>query len=136
VNFTVATSDRFKDKATGENKEITEWHRINFFGRQAEVVAQLLRKGSQVYVEGSLRTRRWSDKDGVEKSATEIRGDNFQVLGRNPNRQSNEPQGGSDGSSGGQYQGQNPRRPQASNRGAASQGRPQFDSDQDDDIPY
>lgn len=136
VNFTVATSDRFKDKATGENKEITEWHRINFFGRQAEVVAQLLRKGSQVYVEGSLRTRRWSDKDGVEKSATEIRGDNFQVLGSNPNRQSNEPQGGSDGSSGGQYQGQNPRRPQASNRGPASNGRPQFGPDEDDDIPY
>lgn len=67
-----------------KNKEITEWHRINFFGRQAEVVAQLLRKGSQVYVEGSLRTRRWSDKDGVEKWATEIRGDNFQVLGTNP----------------------------------------------------
>ena len=81
ANITVATTDRYKDKQTGENKEITEWHRINFFGRQAEVVGQYLRKGSQIYVEGSLRTRKWTDKDGQEKYSTEIRADNMQMLG-------------------------------------------------------
>jgi len=81
ANITVATTDKYKDKQTGEQKEITEWHRINFFGRQAEVVGQYLKKGSQIYVEGSLRTRKWTDKDGQEKYSTEIRADNMQMLG-------------------------------------------------------
>ena len=81
ANVSIATTDRWKDKASGEMKEATEWHRINFTGRLAEVVGQYLKKGSQVYVEGSLRTRKWTDKDGVEKFATEIRADQMQMLG-------------------------------------------------------
>ncbi|UUZ61995.1 single-stranded DNA-binding protein [Polaromonas sp. P1-6] len=81
ANVTIATTDRYKDKATGEMKEITEWHRVSFFGRLAEIAGQYLRKGSQVYVEGSLRTRKWTDKDGQEKYSTEIRADQMQMLG-------------------------------------------------------
>ena len=81
ANVTIATTDRYKDKTSGEMKEITEWHRISFFGRLAEIAGQYLRKGSQVYVEGSLRTRKWTDKDGVEKYSTEIRADSMQMLG-------------------------------------------------------
>ena len=81
ANVTIATTDRYKDKTSGEMKEITEWHRVSFFGRLAEIAGQYLRKGSQVYVEGSLRTRKWTDKDGVEKYSTEIRADSMQMLG-------------------------------------------------------
>ena len=63
-NITVATSETWKDKATGEKKEATEWHRISFFGKLAEIAGQYLKKGSQVYVEGSIRTRKWTDKEG------------------------------------------------------------------------
>jgi len=80
ANLALATTDKFKDKS-GEMKEVTEWHRISFFGRQAEICGQYLKKGSQIYVEGSLRTRKYTDKDGVEKYATEIRGDRMQMLG-------------------------------------------------------
>jgi len=80
VNLALATTDKFKDKS-GEMKEQTEWHRVSFFGRTAEVCGQYLKKGSQVYIEGSLRTRKYTDKDGVEKYATEIRGDRMQMLG-------------------------------------------------------
>jgi len=83
-NITLATTDRYKDKTSGEMKEITEWHRVSFFGRLAEVAAQYLRKGSQCYVEGSLRTRKWTDKDGIEKYSTEIRADSMQMLGGKP----------------------------------------------------
>lgn len=81
TNITIATTDRYKDKTSGEAKEITEWHRVSFFGRLAEIAGQYLRKGSQVYVEGSLRTRKWTDKDGIEKYTTEIRADSMQMLG-------------------------------------------------------
>ena len=81
ANITIATTDKWKDKTSGEMKEITEWHRVSFFGRLAEIAGQYLRKGSQVYVEGSLRTRKWTDKDGVEKYNTEIRADSMQMLG-------------------------------------------------------
>ncbi|RYF37271.1 MAG: single-stranded DNA-binding protein, partial [Comamonadaceae bacterium] len=81
ANVTIATTDRYKDKTSGEMKEITEWHRVSFFGRLAEIVGQYLRKGSQVYVEGSLRTRKYTDKDGIEKYSTEIRADSMQMLG-------------------------------------------------------
>lgn len=81
ATLAVATTDKWKDKATGETKEQTEWHRIVFFGRIAEVCGQYLKKGSQIYVEGSLRTRKYVDKDGVEKYSTEIRGDSMQMLG-------------------------------------------------------
>jgi single-strand DNA-binding protein len=82
TNIRVATTDRWKDKASGEMKEATEWHRISFFGRLAEVAGQYLKKGSQVYVEGSLRTRKWQDKDGQDRYSTDIRGDVMQMLGR------------------------------------------------------
>ncbi len=81
ANVTVATTDKWKDKQTGEMKESTEWHRITFNGRLAEIAGQYLRKGSQVYVEGSLRTRKWTDQSGVEKYSTEIRADSLQMLG-------------------------------------------------------
>ena len=81
VNVTIATTDKWKDKQTGEMKEATEWHRVVFNGRLAEIAGQYLRKGSQVYVEGSLRTRKWTDQSGVEKYSTEIRADQMQMLG-------------------------------------------------------
>ena len=80
-NITVATSEIWKDKATGEKKELTEWHRISFFGKLAEICGQYLKKGSQVYVEGSIRTRKWTDKDGQERYTTEIKGDQMTMLG-------------------------------------------------------
>ncbi len=83
-NITVATSESWKDKATGEKKELTEWHRISFFGKLAEICGQYLKKGSQVYVEGSIRTRKWTDKEGVERYTTEIRGDEMKMLGAKP----------------------------------------------------
>jgi single-strand DNA-binding protein len=81
-NVTIATSDRWKDKQSGEMKEATEWHRVVFNDRLAEIAGEYLRKGSQVYVEGSIRTRKYTDKDGVEKYATEIRADTMQMLGK------------------------------------------------------
>ena len=82
TNIRVATTDKWKDKASGEMKEATEWHRISFFGRLAEVAGEYLKKGSQVYVEGSLRTRKWQDKEGQDRYSTDIRGDVMQMLGR------------------------------------------------------
>ena len=81
ANVTSATTDKWKDKQSGEMKEATEWHRVVFNGRLAEIAGQYLRKGSQVYVEGSLRTRKWTDQSGVEKYSTEIRADQMQMLG-------------------------------------------------------
>ena len=80
-NATIATTDKWKDKQSGEMREATEWHRLVFNGRLAEIAAQYLRKGSQVYVEGQIRTRKYTDKDGVEKYATDIRVDQMQMLG-------------------------------------------------------
>ena len=129
-NIRVATTDKWKDKASGEMKEQTEWHRISFFGRLAEIAGEYLKKGSQVYVEGSLRTRKYQDKDGTEKYATDIRGDTMQMLGSR--------QGGGMGEGGGAGGGRMAREPVAA---AASGGRPAakkgggFD-DLDDDIPF
>lgn len=81
ANIAVATMESWKDKATGEKKTQTEWHRVSFFGKLAEVVGQYLKKGSPVYIEGSLRTRKWQDKDGQERFVTEIRADAMQMLG-------------------------------------------------------
>ena len=80
ANLRLATTDTWKDK-DGNKQEATEWHRISFFGRQAEVCGQYLKKGSQIYVEGSIRTRKWQDKDGQDKYTTEVRGDRMQMLG-------------------------------------------------------
>jgi single-strand DNA-binding protein len=82
TNIRVATTDKWKDKASGEMKEATEWHRISFFGRLAEIAGEYLKKGSQVYVEGSIRTRKWQDKEGQDRYSTEIRADTMQMLGR------------------------------------------------------
>ena len=81
ANIAVATSYKSKDRNTGEQKELTEWHHISFFGRLAEIVGQYLKKGSSVYVEGRLQTRKYTDKDGVEKYATDIIAENMQMLG-------------------------------------------------------
>jgi single-strand DNA-binding protein len=80
ANLRIATTDKFKDKS-GEQQEVTEWHSVAFFGKQAEICGQYLKKGSQIYVEGSLRTRKWQDKDGNDRYTTEIRGDRMQMLG-------------------------------------------------------
>ena len=142
ANIAIATTDKWKDKATGEMKEATEWHRVVFNGRLAEIAGQYLRKGSQVYVEGSLRTRKWTDKDGAEKSTTEIRADQMQMLG---SRQGMGGSGGDEGGGGG-YE---PRRapaaaaprapaPMAARPAApaAAARAPSGFDDMDDDIPF
>lgn len=80
ANLSIATTDKFKDRG-GEMQEVTEWHRVSFFGKTAEICGQYLKKGSQVYVEGSIRTRKWQDKEGNDRYTTEIRGDRMQMLG-------------------------------------------------------
>ena len=137
ANVTIATTDKWKDKQTGEAKEHTEWHRVVFNGRLAEIVGQYLRKGSQVYVEGSLRTRKWTDQSGQEKYTTEIRADQMQMLG------SRQVMGGPGSDDGGAYE--DPRQAAApAARGPAAAPRPApapskaasgFD-DMDDDIPF
>jgi single-strand DNA-binding protein len=141
ANVTIATTDKWKDKTSGEMKEATEWHRVVFNGRLAEIAGEYLRKGSQVYVEGSLRTRKWTDKDGVEKYTTEIRADQMQMLGRREGMGG--PSGGDD--DGGGYDNSAPRRSAPPSRAPApapAAGRPApskpasgFD-DMDDDIPF
>lgn len=80
-NIRIACTESWRDKATGERKEATEWVRIAFYGRLAEIADQYLRKGSQVYIEGSLRTRKWQDKDGKDQYTTEIRANEMKMLG-------------------------------------------------------
>lgn len=84
ANLRVATTEKWKDKESGETREATEWHRIVLFDRLAEVAEKYLKKGSPVYVEGKLRTRKWEDKDGATRYSTEVLGDNLQLLGRAP----------------------------------------------------
>ena len=81
TNFTVATNESWKDKQSGEQKERTEWHKVAMFGRLAEIAAEYLRKGSQVYVEGRLQTRKWQDRDGNDRWTTEIVANEMQMLG-------------------------------------------------------
>ena len=81
TSIAVATTDRWRDKATGDLKEQTEWHRISFFGKLAEIAGQYLKKGSQVYVEGRIRTNKYTDRDGVERYQTQIIADTMQMLG-------------------------------------------------------
>jgi single-strand DNA-binding protein len=82
ANFSLATTDRWRDKNTGENKETTEWHRIVIYGKLAEVAGQYLKKGSPVYVDGKIRTKKWQDKQGNDRYTTEIHADEMQMLGR------------------------------------------------------
>lgn len=81
TNLRLATSESWKDKTSGEQQDRTEWHRVAMFGRLAEIAAEYLRKGSQVYIEGSLRTRKWQDKDGGDRWSTEIIANEMQMLG-------------------------------------------------------
>lgn len=93
ANISVATTDRWKDKTTGEAKEATEWHRVVFFKRLAEIAGEYLKQGSQVYIEGKLKTRKWEDKDGRERYTTEIHADAMQMLGNKGERSTAEPKG-------------------------------------------
>lgn len=132
TNIAIATTDKWKDKGSGEQKESTEWHRVAFFGKLAEIAGQYLKKGSQVYIEGKLRTRKWQDKDGVEKYTTEIIADTMQMLG------SRQGMGGGaqmDDSYGGDAPAARPSSAASSARPAASKPAPNF-SDMDDDIPF
>jgi single-strand DNA-binding protein len=81
ANLRIATSESWRDKQTGEQQERTEWHRVALFGRLAEIAGEYLKKGSQVYIEGSLRTRKWQDKQGNDRYSTEIVGNELQMLG-------------------------------------------------------
>lgn len=81
VNITLATTDTWKDKASGDKKEATEWHRVVFFGKLAEIAGQYLKKGRQVYIEGSLRTRKWQGQDGQDRYTTEIVANEMKMLG-------------------------------------------------------
>jgi len=84
ANIRLATTDRYKDKASGEMKETTEWHRVSFFGRLAEIVSEYLKKGSSVYLEGRIRTRKWQAQDGTDRYSTEIVAEQMQMLGGRP----------------------------------------------------
>lgn len=134
TNVTVATTEKWKDKNSGEMKEHTEWHKVSFSGRLAEIASDYLQKGSLVYVEGSLRTRKWTDQSGVEKYMTEIRGDQLKMLSRkNENEDSASHQAKpnqQDGyrSSGGRpMPSSNPAQPEMANSGF---------NDMNDDIPF
>jgi single-strand DNA-binding protein len=140
TNVSIATAYRWKDKASGEQKEETEWHRVAFRGRLAEIAGEYLKKGSPVYVEGRLRTRKWTDKEGVEKYTTEIVAEQMQLLGSRGDR---------GGGGGGDYDdtGEAPQRSApARSGGAAGSGggarpapakKPAGDiADMDDDIPF
>ncbi|HYD59727.1 MAG TPA: single-stranded DNA-binding protein [Noviherbaspirillum sp.] len=132
TNIAVATTESWKDKNSGEKKELTEWHRITFYRKLAEIAGQYLKKGSQVYVEGRLQTRKWTDKDGVERYTTEIIADTMQMLG------SRQGMGGGGGASMDDDYGSAPAPRQSSGGGAArpaSRPAPNF-SDMDDDIPF
>lgn len=151
--ITVATTDTWKDKQTGEKKEATEWHRVVFNGRLAEIAGQYLKKGRPVYIEGSLRTRKWTNKEGVEQYTTEIRADQMQMLG---SREGGEGGGNGGGAGRGAYGGgddynqsrggddfqQAPRsRPAAAPRQAPAPAPAQAPAaggfgDFDDDIPF
>jgi single-strand DNA-binding protein len=118
TNFTVATNESWKDKQTGEQKDRTEWHRIAMFGRLAEIAAEYLRKGSQVYIEGKLRTRKWQDRDGKDRYTTEIIADEMQMLG---------------GRGGG---GSAPMSSDTASASVPAGAPPPPDGDFDDDIPF
>ena len=123
TNIRVATTDRWKDKASGETKEATEWHRIAFFGRLAEIAGEYLKKGSQVYVEGRIRTRKWQDKEGQDRYSTEIVADTMQMLGSRAG--GGEPRGEPAGA----------RPAEAKPAAAAKKPAGKFD-DMEDDIPF
>ncbi|AEI75782.1 single-stranded DNA-binding protein Ssb [Cupriavidus necator N-1] len=101
TNIRLATTDRYKDKQSGEMKEATEWHRVSFFGKIAEIAGQYLRKGSSVYIEGRIRTRKWQDQSGQDKYSTEIVADQMQMLGSRQGGGGGGDEGGYGGGAGG-----------------------------------
>lgn len=122
ANFSIACTESWKDKATGEKKEHTEWIRISIFGRLAEIAGEYLKKGSSVYVEGRIRTRKWTDKEGQERYTTEIIADRMQMLGAKP--------GGERGAT--QSPEKKPEPKRAPDKGSGGHAF----SDMDDDIPF
>jgi single-strand DNA-binding protein len=133
TNISVATTDKWKDK-NGEMQEKTEWHRVAFFGKLAEIAGEYLKKGSQVYVEGRLQTRKWQDKDGQDKYTTEIVANQMQMLG---SRQGMGGAGRDAAHEGGEAAGGGGSRPSASASKPAAKAGPggKFD-DFEDDIPF
>jgi single-strand DNA-binding protein len=130
TNIRIATNESWKDKASGAQQERTEWHSIALFGRLGEIAAEYLRKGSQVFVEGKLRTRKWQDKQGNDRYTTEIIGDNMQMLGGKSGGG-----GGGGGMSGGERGGGSsapPREEYDQSQAPAGGGKEDFD----DDIPF
>jgi len=133
TNVTIATSDNWTDKASGEKKEATEWHRVTFYRRLAEVAGEYLKKGSQIYVEGKLRTRKWQDKEGQDRYTTEVIADVMQMLGARGGAASGEDAGPAPGyGSRGAEEGGKPA-PRAA--AGAKKSATTFE-DMDDDIPF
>ncbi len=127
TNITVATTESWKDKKSGDKQEHTEWHRISFFGRQAEVAGEYLKKGSPVYIEGRIRTRKWQDKEGQDRYSTEIVADRMQLLGSRG--------GGGSGGDGGGMREPPPSSGSGAGKAPAKKSGGSFD-DMDDDIPF
>ena len=138
ANVTLATTDKWRDKQSGEPREHTEWHRLVFNGKLAEIAGQYLRKGSQIYVEGSIRTRKWQGQDGQDKYSTEVRVDQMQMLG---SRQGMGAPAGDDAGGGYDAPARPAARPPAAARPAAAPAPQAARSDagfggMDDDIPF
>ena len=131
ANLRLATTECWKDKQSGEQQERTEWHRVALFGRLGEIAAEYLRKGSQVYIEGSLRTRKWQDKEGRDRYSTEIIGNEMQMLG---GRGGPGGGGGGMGSGGERGSGESPARTEHAEAAAGGAGVSRDDFD--DDIPF
>jgi single-strand DNA-binding protein len=127
ANWTLATSEQWKDKNTGEKRETTEWHRLTTFRRLAEIVGEYVKKGSLIYVEGKLQTRKWTDKENVERYTTEILVDQMKMLGSKPN--------GGDDQDEPREQRNAPGGSRPRNQSPAPRSTPSF-SDMDDDIPF
>jgi single-strand DNA-binding protein len=132
ANLRIATTESWRDKQSGEQQERTEWHRVALFGRLAEIAGEYLRKGSQVYIEGSLRTRKWQDKQGNERYSTEIIGNEMQMLGGRGGAGAGASGGGA-GASGGAPREPLPEYAGSGGGGAAGGGERE---DFDDDIPF
>lgn len=135
TNISIATSESWKDKQTGQPQERTEWHRVVFFNRLAEIAGEYLRKGSQVYVEGSLRTRKWQDQGGQDRYTTEIVASEMQMLGGRTEAAASQGGRPSAPPSGG-YQQSAPAAPAASSSSPAAPQQPQGFDSFDDDIPF
>jgi single-strand DNA-binding protein len=134
-NINIATTETWKDKATGEKKEATEWHRVVLYSRLAEIAGEYLKKGRSVYIEGRLKTRKWTDKEGVEKYTTEVIASELQMLG---SREGGTGGGGDDGGSSnrGESGGYNREGSSSPAKAAPAKKPAQSFSDMDDDIPF